>query len=332
VRVSPPRLGFVGAGWIGRHRLEAVRTSGAARVAAFVEPEEAAAAAAAALAPEARRMSDLDALLALPLDGVVIATPSALHAAQARQALGAGMAVFCQKPLGRTAAEAEAVLDDARRADRLLGVDFSYRTVAGVTELRDLVQRGGLGRVYAAELAFHNAYGPGKPWFYDVARSGGGCLMDLGIHLVDLALWTLATPVARVQGRCFAGGRSVAGGTTAEDYALAQLDFADGAVAQIACSWRLPVGRECDIRAAFHGTEGSAVLRNVGGSFYDFEVAICRGTREELIARPPDPWGGRALIAFARRLAQDPGYDIQTDALVSVHRTLDAVYCASAAW
>jgi predicted dehydrogenase len=48
--------------------------------------------------------------------------------------------------------------------------------------------------VRAVDLTFHNAYGPDKPWFYDPAQSGGGCVMDLGVHLVDLALWTLGWP------------------------------------------------------------------------------------------------------------------------------------------
>jgi predicted dehydrogenase len=48
--------------------------------------------------------------------------------------------------------------------------------------------------VFAVDLVFHNAYGPDKPWFYDPELSGGGCVMDLGVHLVDLALWSLDFP------------------------------------------------------------------------------------------------------------------------------------------
>src|SRR3712207_6976378 len=73
--------------------------------------------------------------------------------------------------------------------------------------IREIVQSGGLGRTYAVDLVFHNAYGPDKPWFYDPALSGGGCVMDLGVHLVDLALWSLNNPsIASVTGKLFAGG------------------------------------------------------------------------------------------------------------------------------
>jgi len=103
------------------------------------------------------------------------ATPSALHAPQTCQALEAGTAVFCQKPLARTADETRQVIRAARRADRILGVDLSYRFVDGVPQMRELVRSGELGTVFAADLVFHNAYGPDKPWFYDVRQSGGGC-------------------------------------------------------------------------------------------------------------------------------------------------------------
>ena len=55
--------------------------------------------------------------------------------------------------------------------------------------------------MYAVELAFHNAYGPDKEWFYDRRVSGGGCVVDLGVHLIDLALWTLGFPDVAVPGR-----------------------------------------------------------------------------------------------------------------------------------
>src|SRR5439155_24356843 len=130
---------------------------------------------------------------------------------------------FCQKPLGRDAGEVEAVIAAARAADRLLGVDLSYRWTAGMRAVRDLVRSGALGEIYAADLVFHNAYGPDKPWFYDPALSGGGCMMDLGVHLVDLALWTLDFPEASdVSGRLFAGGAPLRDrATQVEDYAVA---------------------------------------------------------------------------------------------------------------
>jgi predicted dehydrogenase len=276
--VRRPRLGFVGVGWIGRHRLEAVAAGQHADVVAVADPSDEATAQALAAAPGARVTGSLEELLEQDLDGVVIATPSALHAAQARAALERGLAVFCQKPLGRDGDEVRGVVAAARRADRLLGVDLSYRFTEAGRALHRILREGALGEVYAVNLIFHNAYGPDKPWFYDRTRAGGGCLIDLGIHLVDLALWCLDFPaVEEVTARLHQGGRPW-DGEAVEDHVAAQLSLAGGAVVQIACSWRLPAGRDAVIEASFYGTRGGASLRNAGGSFYDFTCERFAGT------------------------------------------------------
>ncbi|HEY2739724.1 MAG TPA: Gfo/Idh/MocA family oxidoreductase [Thermoanaerobaculia bacterium] len=331
-----PRLGFVGAGWIGRHRMESVCASGAATAAVVAEPDPALLAAALESAPGAQPCHGLDDLLELAsdlggLDGVVIATPSALHAEQSLQALAAGLPVFCQKPLGRTAGEAWAVVEAARRADLRLGVDLSYRFVEGARRIRDLVLSGELGTIYAARLVFHNAYGPDKAWFYDRARSGGGCVIDLGTHLIDLLLWTLGElgvpAVTAVTARCFAGGVPLCGCMQeVEDYAVAQLELAGGAVAEIACSWKLPAGQDAVIAASFYGTAGGAELRNVNGSFYDFVAERFRGTSRETLSGPPDAWGGRALECWARRLATDRGFDAEVESAARVAEVVDRIY------
>lgn len=325
---AKPRLGFLGVGWIGRHRMEAILAEGACEAAAIADASEEMRAEALKLAPQAVVAGSLDELLAAGVDGVVIATPSALHAEQAIAALEAGCAVFCQKPLGRTAAEARAVVEAARQADRLLAVDLSYRFTAGMRAIRDIVQAGELGRIYAVDLVFHNAYGPDKPWFYDPQLSGGGCVMDLGVHLVDLALWTLGFPaVTDVQAKLFAGGEPLAARPDkVEDYASALLQLDGGTAVQLACSWRLQAGRDAVISAAFYGTEGGAALKNVGGSFYDFTAERYRGTASETLASPPDAWGGRAAADFAQRLAAGQRFDPAAERLVAVSAALDRIY------
>jgi predicted dehydrogenase len=327
-REGRPRVGFLGLGWIGRHRMNAILESGSVEVAALADASAEAVAEAARLAPEAAAVATLGDILNAGVDGVVIATPSALHAQQSIQALKAGVAVFCQKPLGRTAAEVEAVVDAARTADRLLAVDLSYRFTEGMRSIRDLVRAGQLGRIFAVNLVFHNAYGPDKPWFYDPALSGGGCVMDLGVHLVDLALWTLGFPAAsNVTGKLFAEGLPLGSGPDrVEDYALATLELDTGTVVQLACSWRLQAGCDAIISAAFYGTKGGAALRNVNGSFYDFTAERYRGTARETLASPPDAWGGRATADWAARLARGERFAPETERLVEVAHVLDRIY------
>ena len=322
-----PRIGFLGVGWIGRHRMEAMLATGSIEAAVVADASEAACAEAAALAPGAARADGLDALLEQDLDGVVIATPSALHADQTRRALARGAAVFCQKPLGRSEPEVRAVIDAARRADRLLAVDLSYRFTEAAVRIRELVRRGELGRIHAVDLTFHNAYGPDKPWFYDPALSGGGCVMDLGVHLVDLALWLLGdAAVTEVSSHLFEGGRPLADRFVAEDYALATLTLDTGAVVRLACSWKLPAGQDAVISASLYGDGGGAELRNVGGSFYDFTAEHFQGTARRLLASPPDAWGGRAAADWARRLAAGEGFEPEVERLIPVANVLDRIY------
>jgi predicted dehydrogenase len=321
-----PRVGFLGVGWIGRHRMEAMLATGAVEATAIADPSDEMAAEALKLAPAAKRVEGLEGLLAEQFDGIVIATPSALHAEQSIRAIEAGAAVFCQKPLGRTAAEAQAVIDAARAADRLLAVDLSYRFTEGMRGIRALLAEGALGQIYAVDLVFHNAYGPDKAWFYDPDLSGGGCVMDLGVHLVDLALWALDFPkVVRVSSDLLSGGAPVDQGQV-EDYAVANLTLDNGASARLACSWRLPAGCEAAISAAFYGTQGGAALRNVGGSFYDFTAERFYGTATETLTSPPDAWGGRAAADWAERLGGGARFDPAAERLVDVAAVLDRIY------
>jgi predicted dehydrogenase len=323
-----PRLGFLGVGWIGHHRMRAIAEANAVDIAAVSDPSAAMVAQATQLAPGAKAVSTFDELLDQDIDGVVIATPTALHAEQSIRALRRGKAVFCQKPLGRTGEEVRAVVAAARSANRLLAVDLSYRFTQAMQRIRSLVHGGELGQIFAVELTFHNAYGPDKPWFYDPKQSGGGCVIDLGVHLVDLALWVLDFPtVARTSSSLFSKGKPLSSqADQAEDYAIATLDLDSGATVQLGCSWRLPAGQDAVISAAFYGTQGGAVLRNVDGSFYDFVAERCRGTARETLTAPPDAWFGRAAVEWANSLAMGNRFDPSAERLVEVADVLDRIY------
>lgn len=322
------RLGFLGTGWIGRNRMEAMLATGAARAAGICDPNPDMARGAHTLAPDAKLVGCLEELLDLELDGIVIATPSALHAEQCIAALDAGAPVFCQKPLGRNAGEVEAVLGAAARADRLLGVDLSYRHTAAMQAIRHGVWNGELGHVFAADLVFHNAYGPQSGWFWDLRLSGGGCLIDLGVHLVDLALWMLDFPeVLEARASLLRDGRPVREDEV-EDYATGELKLADGTIVRLACSWNLNAGQDADISARFYGTKAGAEMRNENGSFFDFSADLLRGRERERLASPPDAWGGRAAVEWLARLDKGERFDGTTTGLLETARALDRLYAS----
>jgi predicted dehydrogenase len=307
--------------------MTAITAAQCADVAVIAEPDEEMRSRAAESAPGAVQVSAFDEIWQYEPDGVVIATPSALHAEQTLAALERRLPVFCQKPLGRNRTEVAKLTSTAKRVDRLLDVDLSYRWTAPMRAIRRAVQAGELGEIFAAELVFHNAYGPQKPWFYDPRLSGGGCVMDLGIHLVDALLWTLGDCVTGVRSRVFHGGaRLRAPYDSCEDYAVAQLDLAGGAVANLTCSWNLHAGCDAVIRAIFHGSKGGMAMLNVNGSFIDFACEQFHGTSRKIICEPPDEWGGRAAVDWARRIRDNPGYNREIEQIVEVTGVLDAIY------
>lgn len=323
-----PRLGFLGVGWIGRHRLESIERDGKADIVAIADPARERRDAALALVPSATGCEHLGQLLEHPIDGIVIATPSALHAEHAIAALARGCAVFCQKPLGRDAAETARVVAAARGANCLLGVDLSYRYTTAIQRIREVLRGEGIGRVFAVDLVFHNAYGPDAAWFYDRAASGGGCVIDLGIHLVDLALWLLDFPeVEAVDSQLYGRGAPLTpDDPRVEDYAAVQLRLAGGVVVRLACSWRISAGRDAVIEVTCYGTAGGLAMKNIAGSFHDFLAERYRGTTTERLASPPDDWGGRAAIDWTERLARGTGFDPEAQRFVDVAAVLDAIY------
>jgi predicted dehydrogenase len=324
------RLGFAGVGWIGVNRMKAALQLDYVEAAALFDPSRESIAAAQELSPGAALATTFEELLEQDIDAVVIATPSALHASQSIAALERGLAVFCQKPLARTQRETDEVIAAARAADRLLATDLSYRHIRGVDRMRDLIRGGELGTVYAADLTFHNAYGPDKPWFFDYAQSGGGCLIDLGTHLIDLSSHLLGPKaVPHVESQLFRKGRRLEFPVReVEDFALVNWNHADGASVRIACSWNLSAGREAVIEAVFYGAEGAVTLKNENGSFFDFTVERYSGTHRELLAEPDRgwSWGGGAIREFVIRLSRNNRYNDECESLSGVANILDRSY------
>jgi predicted dehydrogenase len=328
-----PRLGFVGLGWIGRNRLESVVQADVAEISALHDVQECSVAEAQTLSPGAVSFSSFDELLRHDLDGVVIATPNRFHTEQAIAALECGAAVFCQKPLGRNAFETRRIVDAARSANCLLGVDLSYSAIPAMQTVSSLVKSGELGKIFAVDAKFHNGYGPDKPWFYDFSLSGGGCLLDLGSHLLDLALRPLEYPrISRVESSLFSRGELLKKrGQEIEDYVVATIQTADNTVINLSCCWNLNVGRDAEIAIAFYGTEGGAALRNVNGSFFDVVGERFNRTQTETLSATADAnwkWGGLVTVDWINRLASGERFDPEAQQFVTVAEVIDEIYSA----
>ncbi|WP_416903054.1 Gfo/Idh/MocA family protein [Micromonospora echinospora] len=139
----------------------------------------------------------LDSLLADPeIDAVSICTWNDSHAEIATAALDAGKHVLVEKPLSRTVAEAEALVAAVERNDRHLEVGFVRRFGANARVLKSFVDDGMLGHVYHARATNIRRLGNPGGWFADSQRSGGGPLIDIGVHVLDLCWYFMGTPRA----------------------------------------------------------------------------------------------------------------------------------------
>ena len=139
----------------------------------------------------------LDELLRLELDAVLVACPNNLHASSTIAALESGLHVLCEKPMATTLADAQAMLAAAKRTGQTLMIAFTNRFRPESIALHKMIQDGQLGHIRTIRCGWLRQQGvPGLgSWFTTRKQSGGGAFIDLGSHLIDLAVWYGGRPV-----------------------------------------------------------------------------------------------------------------------------------------
>lgn len=261
--LEPLRVGVIGAGWPGERHAEGYLASGAARVVAIADLEAERRAAFARQFGVPRAYADYRELLADPaVEAVSVALPNFLHREATVAALEAGKHVLCEKPPAVTLAEAEAMAEAAERAGRLLAFAVQRRFNPATEALRERLAVGLLGEVYHARAVWTRTWGVPRGvggWFTDPARAGGGALLDIGIHVLDLAWFLMGCPAPRtVSGQVFNKFPHLTG---CDDSAFALVRFADGRSVQLEASWVL--AQESDqMSVHFYGAAGGARVDN----------------------------------------------------------------------
>jgi predicted dehydrogenase len=201
--------------------------------------------------------SDYEKMLRdLPLDAVLIATPTRTHARMVRSALDRDIHVFCEKPFTLSKADAEELASLGRERGLVTQVGYHNRFVGAFREVKALLESGALGTV---THALGEAYGPvvtkpkGSTWRSQRAE-GGGCLYDYAAHPIDLLNWFLGEPVG-------VGGTALnrVFSRETEDEVFSTLYYPEGRTAQISVNWSDESYRKMTTRVTVWGTAGRIV-------------------------------------------------------------------------
>ena len=210
-----------------------------------------------------------DEFYAQPLDLVDVCTPNDLHLEQCQRALGAGVAVYCEKPITRTYEEARILAELAEKSGTITQVAYVMRYVPAIRQMKALIEAGEIGRIFNFRgHMFHGSYlDPNRQmsWRLRRAQSGGGAFMDLGAHLVDLTHYLLGG-VANLQAqmRTWIGERlsSKQGdqkeSVDVDDWALATLELSNGIVGVIEVT-RMAAGASQASGFEVYGSQGALI-------------------------------------------------------------------------
>ena len=281
------------------------------------------------------------------LDIVSVAVPNFLHKDLTIAALESGANVLCEKPMALNAADAQLMADTAKRCGKLLGINFSKRFLPQSRAMKDLVDQGLLGSIYYGRSVWLRRSGiPGMttnatsgmgPWFFNKKLSGGGPLIDLGVHRLDLALWLMGYPKPTwVMASAYdklARKLAVRRGVeyTVEDFACAIIKFANGATLELDASWAAHI-KENELQTTrLLGETGGIYQYNLAeGYTFDIEYYYDINGRQydgKLHNFPETP---RAYELFVDAVRDGKPFMASAEEGVTAMKIIDAVYASAA--
>ncbi len=347
MRNSHLGIGIIGTGGIcGYGLFPALERARGASLAALCDVNKEQCEANAKLYRVPRVYCDYHELLADPqIDAVIVATPNHLHKQMAIDALKAGKHVFCEKPMALTSADAAEVVTAAQIACRWLMVDFTHRFWNRSLKLKESIAGGRLGEVYYIRLGWLRRRGTPSwgtdCWFTRKSLSGGGCLVDIGCHMIDLALWLMGSwDVECVSGYTTQRfGRSPAGvpagnGQDVEDFAAGSLTLRNGAHIHFEVAWALNLDREKYNFVDVYGTEAGAAWRSPGSngehtpqlSFHYDNGKQCRIEAVEFESEPHWEAWARAVQHFIDSIILDHQPEPSGECGLAVTRIIESIY------
>lgn len=230
------------------------------------------------------------------IDVIHVCTPNVSHCEITCAALEAGKHVMCEKPMAVTAAEADRMVAAARRAGKKLSIGYQNRFREDAQFVKKAIDEGQLGDIYYGKaIAVRRRGVPTWGVFTDKAKQGGGPLIDIGTHALDLTLWYMNNyEVASVSGSCFYklgndpaatpgnGGAWDTDTYDVEDCAMGYIRMKNGAVITLEASWILNTIDEGEAICALSGVKGGSRMyekSGENGTFYDASLNLTMGDK-----------------------------------------------------
>ena len=301
-------VGVVGCGGIANNKhLPAMKRVGNFNIVAFCDliEERAAKAKEEFGTPDARIYTDYQELVKEELDAVYVLTPNSSHAPIAIAAMKAGKHVMCEKPMAKTFAEAQEMVKTAKETGKILTIGYQNRYRGDSQYLKKACINGDLGEIYYAKAhAIRRRAVPTWGVFLDAEKQGGGPLIDIGTHALDITLWMMNNyEPASVSGQVFYKlGRQADGPEgnvfgpwdpetfEVEDSAFGLVKMKNGATIYLEASWALNVLKSMEASTTLCGTKGGAEIHH-GGSYPQDELIYNTVEHNQLMEKTISPAG-----------------------------------------
>ncbi len=228
------KIGVVGLGWAGKEHLKKYVANPSVKAVAVADPLEAVADKVADLYG-LKAYYDADEMLeGEDLDAISVCTPNIFHAPIAVSAAKRGVSAITEKPMCTTSEEGRAMVEAAEKAGTKLMVAVCRRYQTASRYLKKLVESGYLGEIRFGRCAWLRHRGNPGRWFDKKSLSGGGPMLDIGVHLLDLTWWLMGSPEPiYCLGRSFGSEAEDA----VEDMAMAAITFDTGQIIHLGASW-----------------------------------------------------------------------------------------------
>jgi predicted dehydrogenase len=323
------KAGIIGAGWPGRKHAEGYQQAGGFNVVAVADLIPSRRRAIVELCKNAKEYADAAALLKdADVDVVSVCLPNHLHLPVAMAALKAGKHVVCETPPALTAAEARKIAAASAKSGKTVSYAFQRRFGGNEQAAKQAIDKGYAGNVLHARASWTRTRGvpSGTGWYTDRAKSGGGAMIDLGIHMLELAWNLLGQPRPLTVLATFP---TTAGSTAPglEEAGFAMIRFDGGKSLELAASWALnqpppQQGTACRV----YGDKGAVEVYRAGGPAL-YRGFGATGESKETVLKLPRLSHHAAMMRHVRDciLGKDKP-SIGADQGVVLMQMIDAIY------